>query len=319
MPIPPLNFIEPRDAIRLLRDAFGCSGEEAAQFLCDRWISGEITPHFIAGEPPAGVDPHIADWFAGEVRLPEKWLPRRAISEPGDDPEWQRIPGRSFPFKIVRPQLEAALKAARAGADLSEPTPTGLEPVPLLDAAEIIAKRLNISTQSALDAIVEAAATKRIKVYCKPESRFQGDRIRARVWRKVVRGEAQLSTDPTSGNSTGDKWSDPYVFRADLEGLIRELPCESATPESETAPAKPAADTTGDHQVSQSEKAKLRRRVKQFLEAEAEIDPPRAQRKADWHRLVRQEYADGVTDNLFDEVWREAKLPPAWRAPGRRT
>ena len=112
MPIPPLNFIEPREAIRLVRDAFGCSGEEAAQFLCDRWIGGEIIPRFIAGEPPGGADPTIADWLAGAIILPDKWLPRRAVSEPGDDPEWQRIPGRSFPFKIAPRQLEAILAGA---------------------------------------------------------------------------------------------------------------------------------------------------------------------------------------------------------------
>jgi hypothetical protein len=81
----------------------------------------------------------------------------------------------------------------------------------------------------------------------------------------------------------------------------------------------PAAKAAGNCQPSQSEKAKLRRRVKEFLGEQAEIEPPRAQTKADWRHLVRQEFGDAVTDNLFDAVWRQADLPPAWRAPGRRT
>ena len=112
MPMPPLNLIEPRDAVQQVCEVLGCTGEDAVQFLCDAWLNGEIMPRFISGGPPGGADPRIADWFAGAVILRDKWLPRRAIDEPGDDPEWQRIPGRSFPFMIARQQLEAALKAA---------------------------------------------------------------------------------------------------------------------------------------------------------------------------------------------------------------
>ncbi|MGH7122114.1 MAG: hypothetical protein ACREFP_24490 [Acetobacteraceae bacterium] len=64
----------------------------------------------------------MADWFSGVVRLPAKWLPRRAVSEPGDDPEWQRIPGPSFPFMIDGRQLKAALRGAGAAERRAEPS-----------------------------------------------------------------------------------------------------------------------------------------------------------------------------------------------------
>lgn len=75
MLIPPLKFIEPRDAAQRVLEHFGCTGDEAVQFLCDRWISGKINPRFMGGEPPGGADPAMADWFAGAIVLPAKHLP----------------------------------------------------------------------------------------------------------------------------------------------------------------------------------------------------------------------------------------------------
>jgi hypothetical protein len=120
MATPPLNHIEPREAVQRVREYFGCTGDGAVRFLRDRWLSREIMPRFIRGEPPSGADPDLVDWFAGAVVLPDKWLPRRAISEPGDDPEWQRVPGRRFPFEFDRQELEAALRAAGQQAGSSE-------------------------------------------------------------------------------------------------------------------------------------------------------------------------------------------------------
>ena len=130
MPIPVLNLIEPRDAVRRVRDAFDCTEAGAVQFLCDRWLAGEITPRFIGGAPPGGADPVMADWFAGAIILADKWLPRRAISEPGNDPEWQRIPGRSFPFKLDRQQLETALTRGHTGGPPPERRWSGILPLP---------------------------------------------------------------------------------------------------------------------------------------------------------------------------------------------
>ncbi|MBV9199725.1 MAG: hypothetical protein JOY83_08350 [Alphaproteobacteria bacterium] len=194
------------------------------------------------------------------------------------------------------------------------------EPVPLWEAARLIAERLNLDHQKALDAIVAAAAAKQIKVYGKPRYDGQEDRIRPRIWRKVARGEARLvCADPSPGESDSGNWSDLYVFRADLERLLPELAGEDTAADGETGSPRPAAGATGGRGESQSEKAKLRRRVKEVLESEAKKDPPRAQTKAEWQQLVRQEYGNAVTDNLFAAVWREAKLPAAWRAPGRRS
>lgn len=74
-----------------------------------------------------------------------------------------------------------------------------------------------------------------------------------------------------------------------------------------------------DPRNSQSAKEQLRQRVKKKLEAEAACVPWRANSKPEWLRLMKQEYGSAVTDNLFETAWHDAKLPAAWRAPGRRT
>jgi hypothetical protein len=78
-------------------------------------------------------------------------------------------------------------------------------------------------------------------------------------------------------------------------------------------------EAADDRQASQSEEAKLRHRVKEFLEAKTKIDPPCAQTKQGWRKLAREQFGEAVTDNLFDEVWQAAELPTTLRAPGRRT
>lgn len=114
----------------------------------------------------------------------------------------------TYSFAVKRASLASALDPVR---------------VPLAEAAGIIANHLSVSIEMGLDIIVEAAATKRIRVYGTPEHKWQGDRIRARVWRKIGRGEARFSTEPSDGGSASGSWSNPYVFRADLEQLLREV------------------------------------------------------------------------------------------------
>jgi hypothetical protein len=144
MAIPPLNLIDPRDAVQIVRDVFGSTGEEAVRFLCDRWSSGELTPCFIAGDPPNRPDPSTVDWFTGAIILSAKWLPRQAISEPGDDPEWQRIPGQTFEFKLYRRQLEAILKSVHAAAASPVLAPTTMRhgPMPMQAASDFLQYQL---------------------------------------------------------------------------------------------------------------------------------------------------------------------------------
>lgn len=505
MPILPLNLVEPRDAVQRVRAEFGCRGDQAVKFLCDGWISGELMPRFIAGEQPGGADPSMADWFAGAIILPDKWLPRRAISEPGDDPEWQRVPGRSFPFKFDRQELEAALRAAHAALNRVEPIQAHAEPRAAGGAAHIgglphdaisFANAIHILAPvmgrhypelEARRALVAAVADERLAGYGRPDRASHYDLIQAWLWphgriESDGRGNYDLrfnfngipsawcdihfstaeierlrdyliptcaapqqallevsvaAIEPVSLSAEdppfippADRapsepgecgcWRDsaeeqeatqtaPEVlaaYRAKMRGLPRlveerrrcfeggslvfvnhdyeaaiktelrapmkehfdrqlragswicygfseergervrigspwrdglsfddaggmtdkrggrysdvlfyrasELPRQPISVQPQTVPPNP--------ELSQSEKAKLRRRLKDFLERETGIDPPRARTKAEWLGSARQEFgADAVTENLFEEVWREADLPPMWRAPGRRT
>lgn len=220
MPIPPLNFVEAREAVQRVREAFGCTEEEAVRFLCDGWIDGALLPRFLGSIPPDDLryDTGRIDWFSGAI-VKTVHLPRRVSRYPGDRPEYSTHTDR-YPFKIDRRQLDAILVAAGAAASTSEPAPRSGATVP---------------------------------------------------------------------ESAG--------------------PLEMGS----VAPAEPAG------YQPQSEKAKLRGRVRHFLEQEAAADPPRAQTKADWRQLVREEFGDAVSANLFEEAWATAELPAVWRAPGRRT
>lgn len=190
MPIPPLSFIEPRDEVQRVRDAFACTGDEAVAFLGDAWLAGTLVPQFVGSPPPAGYNPAEADWFSGEIVIRTRQQ-TSAIPIGGYDPfeasdreqlglpprEYRypmRTLARRYPFKIVRRQLDVIL--AEAGAAIAEPDPPA---------------------------------------------------------------------------SDGDEWK-----------------------------MNPAAEAADDHRPSQSEKAKVRRRVKEFLEEQAAIATPRASTKA---------------------------------------
>jgi hypothetical protein len=219
MPAPPLFFLDPREAVQRVREAFECTGEEAVRFLLDAWIAGTIVPRFLGPTPPAGYDPRDADWFSGEI--------------------------------VIRSRLQ-----------------TSTIPIGGYD-----------------------------------------------VFGEFDREQRGLS--PREHRYPMRTVTNRYSFKIDrrqFDVLLTEAAAARA-PEPDDADRK-AAD---DHQASQSEKAKVRRRLKEFLEAEVKIAPPRARTKENWQLLARQELGNAVTKNLFDEVWRGADLPAAWRTPGRRT
>lgn len=144
------------------------------------------------------------------------------------------------------------------------------------------------------------------KWVCYGFSEERGERVRVgSPWRDG------LAFDDLGGMSDkrGNRYSDVLFYRATSAIRMPPRPLAVQTPAVAPNPV-----------LSQSEKEKLRRRVKEFIERETKIDPPRAGTKAEWLQLCRQEFGtDRVTDNLFDGVWRDADLPLAWRAPGRRT
>lgn len=75
----------------------------------------------------------------------------------------------------------------------------------------------------------------------------------------------------------------------------------------------------GDVQ-SQSEKAKLRSKVREFLENSARSNNTQRFIFQDWRELARKQFPDcKITDNLFETAWRAADLPAELREPGRRS
>jgi hypothetical protein len=120
MPTPPLNFIEPRDAVQRVRDAFVCTREEAIEFLCDNWIEGGLVPRFLGPTPPDAIrhDTSLIDWFSGAV-VKTLHLQRRTVRKPGQHPE-HTVHTDRYRFTIDRRQLETVLKAVGAAASAAE-------------------------------------------------------------------------------------------------------------------------------------------------------------------------------------------------------
>lgn len=236
--MPPLIFIEPGHARKLVCAALLCSGDEADRFLCDRWRAGEIKPHFTAGEPPAGTDPSRADWFAGAVILPGRRFQRRALDEWNDDPEWQEVPGQSFPFLIDRRELETALK--RASSAPAHPTTSiaysaesagmrvrsgGLpdDAISFAQAIEMLAPIIgrHYPERDARRAIAESAADERLTGYARSDHAQHYDKLDASLWKwcKVVengRGNYGLSCNYHGIVSAS---RDIHFSRADVERL----------------------------------------------------------------------------------------------------
>ena len=144
MPTPPLLFLEPRDAVQRVCNAFACTDDEAVAFLRDAWFAGTISPRFVGPPPPAGYDPTKADWFSGEIvirtRQQTSTIPiggykpfeRFDREQRGFPPREYSFPMRTltkhYPFKIDRRQLDAILEEGAAAATRPDP--------PVLDSDE---------------------------------------------------------------------------------------------------------------------------------------------------------------------------------------
>jgi hypothetical protein len=228
---------------------------------------------FIPRVPEARATDEI-DWAAGElrrrVRYPKTFDPRPVDVDPfkmtpdelsarygfrssgsfheREPEEWVTEELR-YPFKAKRSSVVAILDRASM--------PLGAVPVRLSEAAAILAGRFNVSARIGRDAILEAAAAGRIEIYGTSPSKLpalpgQVDPIQSWVWQQVLRGEATLSDDGSAlsakaFNNKPATWSELYVFRADLERLIRDLAGDRTAAEAETGPAPepPAAAAEG--------------------------------------------------------------------------
>jgi hypothetical protein len=142
----------------------------------------------------------------------------------------------SYQFTIRRASLTAVLDRASV--------PLGTVRMPLMEAGAVLADRFNVSPQMGLGAIIDAAAAERIEVYGKRVSGppRREDRIDPGVWMIIARGDAELSTDAVSAEFGDGTWSDPYVFRGDLERLAREMAADSGGGEIDTTTGEDRAE-----------------------------------------------------------------------------
>jgi len=236
------------------------------------WSPEYVTGLYLTGEgfifiprfPEARATDEI-DWAAGELRRrvrypktldrkrveidPSKLTPDELLARYGyhssaafDEPEpeeWVTEELR-YPFRVKRVSLVAILDRASM--------PLGTIPVRLSEAAAIVANRFNVSARIGRDAIIEAAAAGRIEIYGTSPSKLpavpgQAETTGMWVWRQLLRGEATLSDDAATlfakaFNGEPVTWSDLYVYRADLERLMRELAGDGSAAETETGPAE---------------------------------------------------------------------------------
>lgn len=165
-----------------------------------------------------------------------------------------------FRFSVRRAPLVVILNRATI--------PLGTVPVRLLEAAEVVANRFCVCRRMGLDAIAQAAAAGRIEIYGKPQLGRQEDRgIAALFWRRVARGE----TDALAGEPGPGGWSDPYVFRADLEQLMAELAGGDTPAQPKVMAKKGRADHNSGPHPSGNAARTIRAAADFWVEAESEI------------------------------------------------
>jgi hypothetical protein len=166
-----------------------------------------------------------------------------------------------YRFGVKRASLVVTLDRATA--------PLGTVPVRLLEAAEAVSNRFHVSRKMGLDAIVQAAAAERVEIYGKPQVTWQEER-RAAVQFGGRQHAVKLKLSP---ENQVHGWSDPYVFRADLEQLLPELAGDNTAAERE-AKAEPGRTDRGVSAHPLGNGARLGRAAADFWE-EAENEAMR--------------------------------------------
>ena len=270
---------------------FRSSGEEREP---KEWITDELTYPFTVQRASLSA---ILDTVSRDIPVAD-----RAEGEPGECGCW-RDSAEEQETAQTAPDILAAYRAKMRGLPrLMEERRRSFEGGSLVfvnhDCEAAIKTELRAPLKEHFDRQLRAG-----KWICHGFSEERGERVRiGSPWRDG------LSFDDVGGltDKRGGRYSDVLFYRA------AELPRDPILARPQPAPLKPL--------LLQSEKAKLRHQLKDFLERETRIDPPQARTKAEWLQSARKQFgADLVTDNLFEEVWREADLPGLWRAPGRRT
>ena len=87
--------------------------------------------------------------------------------------------------------------------------------------------------------------------------------------------------------------------------------------EAQPARSRPSRPRRADELREHRSVAKLRTELRRWLQQEARARGQSWQKKH-YCTAARTRFGDRLTNNLFNEVWRSADLPQAWRRPGLR-
>ncbi len=106
------------------------------------------------------------------------------------------------------------------------------------------------------------------------------------------------------------------INREKLEKALR-LP-EEGTANGDVLPTLDTVGAEGPQPKTHAEIAKLRNKLKEWLEKKACADEARQFTKAGFLDKAQEEVDQRITKNLFNEVWRSAEIPTDLRKPGVR-
>ena len=108
-------------------------------------------------------------------------------------------------------------------------------------------------------------------------------------------------------------------FKVEIEvsrvGVCHLWPDLSETPASQET-SEALATSNALNTQPQSETAKLRKRLRKWIEKFAVTEEAKGLVKADFLQLAREKVNKRITDNLFKETWRVAEIPAVFREAG---